>query len=82
MYYIDERTYGSTYPTILSEAELEAARNGETPYNPDCFAYLCNADTDEDAMEYYYTEIEESTGENIRPGPYDCKRDYLIDMAL
>lgn len=80
-YYLRERDYGSTYPVILDEDGMEAARCGENKWNPDEFVELCKAESYYEALQVYYDDVEACSGDNIRPGAVDCMRDLVRDVG-
>ena len=75
-YYLRERDYGSSYPTIIDEETMEAARFGENRHNPDEFVELCKVESMDEALDYYYTDVEECSGESVRPCMVDSRRDF------
>lgn len=76
-YYIKESNYGSTYPVIIDEDGMEAARCGESRHNPIEFVELCEASCYYEALQYYYDDVEACSGDNIRPGAVDRGRDLV-----
>ena len=75
-YYLRESDYGSMYPVIIDEDEMEEVRCGNSKHHADSFVELCKAATKDEAIEYYYEDVEEASGENIRPMIWDSTRDF------
>jgi hypothetical protein len=53
-FYIKLSTWGTAVPQIIDEEAMEQAGRGANYLNPDEFDYLCEAETAQDAEDYYF----------------------------
>ena len=58
-FFIKISTYGSTTPNIITEKVFQQAEQGKNYLNPDDYDFLCDAESVQEAEEFYYNKVGE-----------------------